>query len=205
MTTLASRPALRAGLAVLATALAVPTVVGLTPVTSAVLPSAAAHAELESTTPTAGSTLTTAPTRVVLRFGENIKDVGDGVVVTAPDGTRVDTGETVVRGSSATQRLDELTAAGSYTVRYRIVSADGHAVSSSFAFTYRPAPTAGARGSSSEDAVASPAVTAVADRTAAAEDSDAANDGFVWVLGLGAMGAVLIVAVVSFYGRRRRK
>mgnify|MGYP002776456805 CR=1 FL=1 len=44
---------------------------------------ATAHAELESMTPAAGSTVTSSPTSVQLLFGEEIADLGSTIVVLA--------------------------------------------------------------------------------------------------------------------------
>ena len=114
-----------------------------------------AHAQLVSVTPADASTLTVAPTRVVLVFDENIQRIGDAVVVTGPDGRRVDDGAPGVFGATATERLRPLVYRGRYTVSYRVVSDDGHPVTATLGFTLatgRPLPAAASKTSAGPSA-----------------------------------------------------
>ncbi|MEI7647344.1 MAG: copper resistance CopC family protein [Actinomycetes bacterium] len=97
-----------------------------------------AHSDLEASTPKANSKVGTSPTSVSLTFNEDIGAKGNGVVVTNAAGDRFDTGALVIAGSNAKQSIKKLTVPGRYTVRYRIVSADGHVVSSKYSFTFAP-------------------------------------------------------------------
>ena len=105
---------------------------------AAVLGSAAqpawAHGQLATMSPADGSTVTAPPTQVQLTFDENIQDIGDAVVVTGPDGKRVDQGPPVIVDATATEALGPLTLRGHYTVSYRVVSADGHPVTRTLGF-----------------------------------------------------------------------
>jgi copper resistance protein C len=98
---------------------------------------ASAHASLVSSTPGEDATVTTAPNHVELTFDENIRRPST-VIVTAPDGVRVENGPTQILSATATQPLGEITATGWYTVAYRVVSADGHPVSGQLSFMYAP-------------------------------------------------------------------
>ena len=92
---------------------------------------ASAHAALVSSDPADGSRVASLPAEVTLEFNEEISDPAY-VVVTAPDGVRVNSGDAVVRGARVTQDLDAqglALPAGSYTLAYRVVSADGHPIS----------------------------------------------------------------------------
>ena len=104
---------------------------------------AQAHSDLEASIPKANSRVETSPTSVSLTFNEDIGAKGNGVVVTNADGDRFDTGAIVIDGSNAKQSIKKLNAPGRYTVRYRIVSADGHVVSSKYSFAFAP-PSSGA-------------------------------------------------------------
>lgn len=106
---------------------------------------ALAHAELVRMVPAQGSTVRVAPTVVQLTFDEAVQPRYDVVAVTAPDGTRVSAGAPQVAQTVVRQSLRPLSAAGRYTVTYRLVSADGHLVSRQVSFTF--APTAGASAS----------------------------------------------------------
>jgi len=104
---------------------------------------ASAHSDLEASIPKVNSKIDTSPTSISLTFNEDIGATGNGVVVTNTTGDRFDTGALVIAGSKAKQSIKKLSAPGRYTVRYRIVSADGHVVSSKYSFTFAP-PSSGA-------------------------------------------------------------
>jgi methionine-rich copper-binding protein CopC len=99
---------------------------------------AAAHAKLESVTPSDGSTVADPPRSVVLRFNEPVGSTGAEVVVRSPGGTNVSTGSPQVLDGNVTQPLGAITEAGRYQVEARIVSADGHpvTVTASFSVTH---------------------------------------------------------------------
>ena len=93
-----------------------------------------AHSQLVSMSPADGSTVSTPPTQVLLTFDENIQDIGAAVVVTGPDGTRVDQGPPVIVDATATEALAPLILRGHYTVSYRVVSTDGHPMTQTLGF-----------------------------------------------------------------------
>jgi copper resistance protein C len=96
---------------------------------------AAAHAKLESMTPSDGSTVAHPPKSVVLRFSEPIGAAGPDIVVRAPNGANVATGAPEVVDRVVTQPLGVLTEAGRYQVEARVVSADGHPITVTGTFT----------------------------------------------------------------------
>lgn len=104
---------------------------------------AAAHAELESMQPAAGSAVRTAPQAVTLTFGEQMRAMGSTVVVIDPNGHEVQAGAPSVSGVTVTVQLLPLTTPGTYHVNFRVLSADGHVVTQSERFTFAPgaAPT----------------------------------------------------------------
>ncbi len=102
--------------------------------------SARAHADLLSSDPAAGAILEVIPESVNLEFAENILTV-DGsedanqILVTNSDGERIDEQTVVVSGANVSTRLDQSAPNGSYSVVYRVVSADGHPIEGSFTFS----------------------------------------------------------------------
>ncbi len=98
---------------------------------------AAAHASLESSSPVDGSTLTATPPEIMLRFNEPIKDGLNEVTVTTGSSDVAD-GEVQVEGEAVYQPVKHTMKPGKYTVKYKVVSADGHPVSGSLSFTYDP-------------------------------------------------------------------
>jgi copper transport protein len=117
-------------------------VVGAVAVALAFPPSAFAHANLESTTPKFQQRLIAAPYSVTLRFDQPVQAEPNAIEVKNAFGRRL----------SAAARADERTvtvplgrlARGAYTVRWHVLSEDGHVVSGVFTFGVRvkaPPPT----------------------------------------------------------------
>ncbi|MCL3860569.1 copper resistance CopC family protein [Actinotalea sp. K2] len=102
----------------------------------------AAHDVLESSVPAAGAVLTEQPTQVLLTYSAQQLDLGAGVQVTGADGAGWADGDVVIADRTLTQPLREGMPAGVYTVQWRSVSSDGHAIDGDFTFTLDlPAPT----------------------------------------------------------------
>jgi copper resistance protein C len=120
------------GLLVAVTATAVAAVAAVCVVAAA--PVALAHAELVSSTPAGGATLSRAPDVVSLTFSETVRTPAF-VEVTGPGGDDVSTGEVRVRDADVVKRLAASAGPGRYTLSYRITSADGHPITGSLRFT----------------------------------------------------------------------
>ncbi|QIS44051.1 copper resistance CopC family protein [Clavibacter capsici] len=119
--------------------------------------SASAHNYLVSSSPAAGSTIDAPPSEVTLTFNDVILDLGTAggagagdatagsapaaggssvVQVTGPDDRHFETGCATDAGRAVSVPV-ALGASGEYRVTWRVVSADGHPVSDSIAFTYQ--------------------------------------------------------------------
>ncbi|MET9684678.1 copper resistance CopC/CopD family protein [Streptomyces coeruleorubidus] len=99
---------------------------------------ASAHAALRSTDPDDGSVVQRAPRHLTLTFTESVGLLDDSFRVFGPDQRRVRTGEAQhADGRSETARvgLPGKLAQGTYTVAWRVVSADSHPVSGAFTFS----------------------------------------------------------------------
>lgn len=95
---------------------------------------AGAHAVLVSTDPAHGAQLTVGPTRVSATFNEQLQGAFAAMTVVGPDQRLWSTGETQVHGAEASVGVRPLGPAGTYTVNFRVTSADGHVVSGSWPF-----------------------------------------------------------------------
>lgn len=166
-------------------------------------PVASAHSVLLSVDPGDGATVETSPETVVLTFNEEInQSFATVAVTTAEDRTNL-AAEPVVEGASVSVGLDDLDV-GTYTVGYRVTSADGHVISGSSSFT-----VATSDGSAEGSATANSDASAGAQETAASQDAgdsgdqadkagdsstdDSAPSGFgtaLWVVG--GLGVLLI-------------
>ncbi len=103
------------------------------------LPAAAsAHARLEGTSPPQGAVVKTEPSAVVFTFDEPVEGNFGAVRVYDADGERVDKGDAFHpngEGPKLGVHLKPGLPDGSYTATYRVVSADGHIVSSGYVFS----------------------------------------------------------------------
>lgn len=175
----------------------------LTGVGVAQAPAASAHARLASSNPVDGSTVTTLPANAEFVFNEDINPAYAQLVVKDSTGSRP-LEPVTVRGPSVTAPLPRGLAAGTLTLGYRVVSADGHPVSGEVTVTYSPAkPTATPGASTGSTAPATPSAAA----TSAAPAQNAGDDGNGLMLALGGLGALVLVVVIALLvvvDRRRR-
>ncbi|MFD5406571.1 copper resistance CopC/CopD family protein [Streptomyces griseorubiginosus] len=105
---------------------------------------ASAHAALRATDPEDGTVLKSAPRSLTLTFTESVGLLDDSFRVLTPEGKRLNTGEAAhgAGGSdTASVTLPAKLAQGTYTVAWRVVSADSHPVSGAFTFSVgKPSP-----------------------------------------------------------------
>jgi len=102
---------------------------------------ASAHATLIGSDPADGATLQAPPTTVTLTFDDTLENFEPVVTVTGPDGNQYQSGATTIDGVTLSSAVLPLTAAGTYTIAYRVVSDDGHPVEGQVRFDLAvPAP-----------------------------------------------------------------
>jgi copper transport protein len=110
----------------------------------AAVPSAFAHATLQQTTPANNSIARTSPDAVTLQFSEAVETAFGSIRVYDCGGDRVDSGK-IVRpsDSSVAIGIDRRLPAGTYTVTWRVISADSHPVAGAFVFNVKSASKSG--------------------------------------------------------------
>ena len=181
----------------------------------ALLPAAGANAHdyLISSSPAANSTQTAPLTKVTLTFDDVVLDLAHNgssalLQVTGPDGAKrhFETGCPTIAGRQVSTAV-ALGAAGTYTVTWQIVSADGHTVSDSIAFTYQPpAGTTAAAGTTNRPACGhatsgSSQATGAASSDASGRTTSASDSGSldivitiaVIIVGLAVIGVVIVL------------
>lgn len=103
---------------------------------------ASAHDYLVESSPASGAVQTEPLTQVSLTFNDRVLDLtGNGssaILQVTAGGRYFETGCPSILGDSVTAPV-ALGAAGAYTVDWQIVSADGHTVSGTYGFEYKPA------------------------------------------------------------------
>ena len=148
------------------------------------------HATLLSSEPAAGARVGTSPSRVRLVFSEPVEAAMSGATLSSANGSRVELAIAV--DPHDVHALVAPVAAlqpGAYSVRWRVVSADGHRVDGSFEFTI-----VGAAALPN----AAPVAPAVEQRVAAATLPHAAADsGFIAALGRRPQVPILRAAAIT--------
>ena len=152
---------------------------------------ASAHDFLVSSNPTNGSTVSTSLSKVTLSFNDIVlsQPSRPQVEVVGPDGKHYETGcaTSIDRDVSVPVALGP---SGTYVVTWRIVSADGHPVSTSISFRYTgPASGSGAAGAPACQAAASPTAASTP-----ASSGDQPTAMIALVIGVLALAAGLIGA-----------
>ena len=95
---------------------------------------ASAHAVRIATDPAENAALTQGPQRVSATFNEELQPEFAAMTVVGPDGNLWSTGDPQVEGAVIGVGVRPLGPAGTYTVNYRVTSADGHPVTGSWSF-----------------------------------------------------------------------
>jgi methionine-rich copper-binding protein CopC len=95
---------------------------------------ACAHAVLLSTDPAANAQLSAGPARVSATFNEQLQPTFAAMTVIGPDSNVWSAGEPQVQGAVISVGMRPLGPVGTYTVHYRVTSADGHVVSGTWSF-----------------------------------------------------------------------
>jgi copper resistance protein C len=152
---------------------------------------ASAHTSLISTAPEANESLTELPTQIVIIADGSIQEPGTAIVVTGPDGSRVDDGSTQVEGSSVLVGLGPSTQSGTYTVNYRLVAEDGHALEGSYGFAVagEPTPTPTPTPTETDEPV---------------EDESGPSGSLAWILVAALIAAITSLALLTRAARRNR-
>ena len=120
-----------------------------------------AHANtLVATSPIAGSTLKAGPSAITITTEFPLIEEGNEIVVTDPNGKRVDTGILTVLGTDAVAEMKPLETSGLYKVSYLLLSEADIPLEGSYTFTYSAVvlstPTASAIPQPSASATAEP-------------------------------------------------
>ena len=163
-----------------------------------------AHSSQTGSTPAADARLDEAPSRVTVTFDSPLLDVGAALVVRTADGSDVTAGPPEISRNEISVPV-RTSGVGEFTVVYRVVSQDGHTITSTFGFTVIGSPDrasqtspATATGSPAESAASpSPAVPspAPAPTKAAADEEPAGTGGMPYLLvAAGLLGLTVIIA-----------
>lgn len=156
-----------------------------------------AHNSLTSSNPANAASVDVGPQTVELTFDQPVQE-GDGlnsVAVTGPDGSHWEAGPAKVDSNVVSAPVRELGPKGTYTIGYRIVSADGHPVSGELTFTL----TKAGNGTPAKDL---PSGTRAGTSAATGESDDGGIPIWVWLVGAAVLLGAGLVFALNIGGKR---
>lgn len=103
---------------------------------TAIVAGPASANSLVSTSPVAGSTVTTTPSAITLNTQDVVMDTGNTITVTDPQGARVDDGTLTVNGTTIVAGLKLLKVSGVYTVAYSLLTNNDVPLQGTYTFTF---------------------------------------------------------------------
>lgn len=112
---------------------------GVFAVTLSSIMGAHAHSSVVKTIPQYQSVIDELPSEVSIQFSEEPLSIQgkkiNSISVTNPEGSVISQGRTTIQGETLTVKINSTHAAvGTYSVKYRMASADGHVISGSYRF-----------------------------------------------------------------------
>lgn len=152
-----------------------------------------AHDVLVSAQPAPGSTVETAPDQVRLIFDDPVESGFTDVEVVGPGNTYWAGGPPTIQGNTVSAPLDPLGPRGTYTIRYQIVSDDGHPVTGQLTFALAATGTGHPASGPVGGRVASAQV-------AAAATAESPEPAWLWLAG----AAVIAIVFALLLARRLR-
>ncbi len=149
---------------------------------------AALAATLVNSSPAAGAMVTTAPTQITITADGSLAEMGNSLLVTGPEGTRVDDGSLQISGATALVGVKSLTRTGLYTVTYQLILSDGQNLNGSYTFTLI--------------GITSSPTTATSSPTPSETSPTQQNSTFLDRLKGGGVGLLLIALILIVVGSR---
>ncbi len=142
---------------------------------------------LVNTTPISGSTVTIAPSFVIVTSQAALVLDGNEVIVTDSSGNRVDDGTITIDGMSASVGMKPIVDAGLYTVSYLLFAEGEDALEGRFTFNF-----------------SAPSVITIPDPVVASEPTKSASSSFdtnVFVIGMLVLAFFILIGL-SLYARK---
>ncbi|MDM4719525.1 copper resistance protein CopC [Micromonospora sp. WMMA1363] len=166
---------------------------------------AAAHNALKAATPAKDARLTEPPKQITLEFLQKLNPAFTTITLSDATLQKVPTSEPTVDGGEGTITVDQALPNGTYTVAYRVVSADGHPVQGSYRFTVADPTASGSPEAAAAPATSDPAAEASTTPASPAPAAGATGDGpgVMLLVGGGILLAVIIGAGAVALRRRR--
>ena len=162
---------------------------------------ALAHDAVTGTSPADGSTVGSLPNEVQISLTNTPAVIGSEVQVLDASGTNWATGRVDVLDKVATQHVRTGAPAGSYTVKWRLVSSDAHPIEGEFSFTSTAASTATA----GQAVVVGPEISVSPQPQSTTEIAQNSNTAPWAIIGMVVVLLGIVVALVVLARRRLNK
>ena len=146
---------------------------------------------LVATSPIAGSTLKAGPSAITITTEFPLIEEGNEIIVTDPNGKRVDTGILTVLGTDAVAEMKPLETSGLYKVSYLLLSEVDVPLEGSYTFTY----SAVVLSTPSASAIPQPSASATAEPVGS---NFGTNLFVIFLLGL----SILVLIGMGAYARK---
>ena len=172
------------------------------------VPAADAHDQVTYTAPAESEQLDTAPADVTMQFTDEVIAVGALMLVVDESGEDWVDGPMAIDGATVVQPLKTGLPDGTFDVRWRVVSADGHPISGTFRFSVGdepPAEAPGAGTSTGEEAGEEAGTHSASEHPDAHAEASAAETGELPLWGVGLIGAGIGLAAFTAFAVLRRK
>jgi len=168
------------------------------------VPAANAHDQVTFTAPADAEQLDTAPADVTMQFTDELIAVGALMLVVDESGEDWADGPMAIDRATVVQPLKTGLPDGTFDVRWRVVSADGHPISGTFRFSVGDEPP-GAGTSSGEEAGEQAGTHSASEHPDAHAEASAAETGGLPLWGVGLIGAGIGLAAFAAFAALRRK
>lgn len=159
---------------------------------------ALAHDHLVSSDPADGAELDSSPSQITLTFSDEPLDVSPVITIADADGKTVWDEKPQIDGNDVIADLsDTPLPKGKATIRWRVVSADGHPIEGSLTMTVKNAPSPSASettAAASTDAASTDPASTEATTSAPATDASQASEDTG--LGAGALAAIIVIPLL---------
>ncbi|MEV8337384.1 copper resistance CopC family protein [Leucobacter sp. NPDC077196] len=172
-----------------------------------------AHDQLLSSDPAESAVLQLSPTEVSLEFSDAVLTVGAVILLVDQGGREWVAAEPNLDGPTVSAPIDGELPDGSYEVRWRVVSSDGHPISGIVPFTVgdegsqpgaSAAEPAEPADSAASDEPAAPVEPAASERSPSAEATSAEQSPIWRTVGIGAAGACGALVLFGAWSFRKR-
>lgn len=159
---------------------------------------ASAHAELVSSTPKQGETVNSSIKDIQITFGERVEKFLS-LTLKNRQGKTFKLNKPDIRGKKADIPVKASLPTGAYTLKWKVLSIDGHSVSQSLTFNIQSTKASVSNNAASKKKSKNAAINTIK------RNQDMVNNQVTPVIVMFVIGIILIIATAIFFARRNRR